>query len=225
MTVKEVKAKVLPELDEDFAIEQGFDTVDELRPRTSASVSSAELSETIEGEFRRVALDAAVANATVEVPDALIEARARELWDQMAHSLSHQGIDRATYLTIAGKTEEEVVDEAKPDAADQLRREAVLAAIVDAEAIEPTDDDVLEALEASGRARGHDAQEAVREDPLRRPPRHAARGSGDQQGARRRRRHREADHRRAGPGARQAVDPGRETASAGAPSKLITPGD
>ena len=41
--------------------------------------------------------------ATVEVPDALVEARARELWDQMLHSLSHQGIDRETYLRISGR--------------------------------------------------------------------------------------------------------------------------
>ena len=54
----------------------------------------------------------------------------------MAHSLSHQGIDRATYLKIAGKDEDEVIADAKPDAEQQLRREAVLAAIVEAEAID-----------------------------------------------------------------------------------------
>ena len=52
----------------------------------------------IEAEFREAALDAAVAAATIEVPDALVEARAREMWDSMLHSLSHQGIDRETYL-------------------------------------------------------------------------------------------------------------------------------
>ena len=87
----------------------------------------------IEAEFREAALDAAVASATVEVPDALVEARARELWDQMLHSLSHQGIYREAYLRISGRDEEEIVEQAKPDAEQALRREAVLAAVVEAE--------------------------------------------------------------------------------------------
>jgi trigger factor len=145
VTVKEVKVKELPELDEDFAIEQGFDSVDELREDVRERLGKAEGAQ-IEAQFRQAALDAAAANATIELPDALVEARAKELWDQMAHSLSHQGIDRATYLKIAGKTEDEVVDEAKPDAEQQLRREAVLAAIVEAEGIEPSDEELAEAL-------------------------------------------------------------------------------
>jgi len=144
--VKEVKAKELPEIDDDFAVEQGFDTVDELRADIRERLSGVQ-GNRIEAQFREKALDSAVAAATVELPDALVEARAKELWDQMAHSLSHQGIDRATYLKIAGKSEEEVLEEAKPDAETQLKREAVLAAIVEAEGIEPSDEDLLEALE------------------------------------------------------------------------------
>jgi trigger factor len=147
VTVKEVKVKQLPELDEDFALEQGFDTIDELREDIRERLAEGERRQ-VEAEFRQAAVDAAVAQATVDLPDALVEARAKELWDQMAHSLSHQGIDRATYLKIAGKSEEEVIADAKPDADQQLRREAVLAAIVEAEQITPTDDDLLEALEA-----------------------------------------------------------------------------
>jgi trigger factor len=105
----------------------------------------------IESEFRDAVLDAAVANATIQVPEQLIEARARELWDQMAHSLGHQGIPRETYLKIAGKTEEEVVEEAKPDADRQLRREAVLAAVVEAENLDPSETELLEALEPDAR--------------------------------------------------------------------------
>jgi trigger factor len=143
--VKEVKAKQLPEVDEDFALEQGFDSVDELRADIRERLAKAQESR-LEAQFREAALDAAVAQATVELPDALVEARAKELWDQMAHTLSHQGIDRQTYLKLAGKSEDEILDEAKPDAEVQLKREAVLAAIVAAEGIEPSDDDLAEAL-------------------------------------------------------------------------------
>jgi trigger factor len=65
----------------------------------------------------------------------------------MLHSLSHQGISRDAYLRIAGQDEDEIVERAKPEAEQGLRREAVLAAIIEAEGIEPTDDEVLEAVE------------------------------------------------------------------------------
>lgn len=145
VTVKEVKAKTLPDLDEDFAIEQGFDTVDEVREDIRSRLAEQN-EQQAEGAFKEAALQAAVDNATVEVPEALIEARARELWERMIHSLSHQGITREVYLQISGKTEEEIVEEGKPDAEQQLRREAVLAAIVEAESLEPSDEQLLEAL-------------------------------------------------------------------------------
>ena len=145
VTVKEVKAKDLPELDDEFAEEAGFDTLDELRDDIRSRLSEAESSR-IEAEFREAALDAAVANATIDVPDTLVEARARELWEQMIHSLSHQGISKEAYLRISGREEEEIVEQGKEDAAQALRREAVLAAIIEAEGIEPSEDEVLEAV-------------------------------------------------------------------------------
>jgi len=145
VTVKEVKAKDLPELDDEFAEEAGFDTLDELRDDIRSRITESESSR-IEAEFREAALDAAVANATIEVPDALVEARSRELWDQMMHSLSHQGISKEAYLRISGREEEEIIEQGKEDAAQALRREAVLAAIIEAEGIEPGEDEILEAV-------------------------------------------------------------------------------
>src|SRR5215211_3757033 len=145
VTVKEVKAKDLPELNDEFAEEAGFDTLDELRDDIRSRISESESSR-IEAEFREAALDAAVANATIEVPDALVEARARELWEQMIHSLSHQGISKEAYLRISGREEDEIVEQGKDDAAQALRREAVLAAIIEAEGIEPSEEELLEAV-------------------------------------------------------------------------------
>jgi trigger factor len=153
VTVKEVKAKDLPELDDAFAEEAGFDTLDELREDIRERLAEAQERE-IEAEFREAALDAAVDNATIEVPDALVDARARELWDQMAHTLSHQGISREMYLQIAQKTEDEIIADNREGAGRDLRREAVLAAVVEAEGIEASDDDVLESLERAAAAEG-----------------------------------------------------------------------
>jgi trigger factor len=148
VSVKEVKAKELPELDDDLAIEAGFDTLDELREDIRSRLAEVDAAR-IEGEFREAALDSAVEGATVDIPDALVEARAREQWDQMLHSLSHQGITREAYMRISGSNEQEIVEQSKPDAEKALRREAVLAAIVEAEGIEPTDEEVLEAVESA----------------------------------------------------------------------------
>jgi trigger factor len=154
VTVKEVKRKELPELNDEFAEEAaGFDTLEELREDIRKRLEESEERQ-IESEFREAVVDAAVANAKIEVPDALVEARAKELLDQTLHTLSHQGISKEIYLQISGKTEEELLEEAKPDADKALRREAVLTAIVQAEGIEVSDDEVLEALGESAERGG-----------------------------------------------------------------------
>ena len=148
VTVKEVKEKRLPELDDDFAADQGFDTMDELRADLRERAAEGETA-SIDAQFRETVLDAVVAGATVDIPDALVESRAREMWDQMAHSLSHQGIPKETYLQISGKTEEEIVEESKGEAETALKRDAVLAAVVEAEGLEVSDDELLEVVAPS----------------------------------------------------------------------------
>jgi len=154
VTVNEVKRKELPELDDDFASDAaGFDTLDELREDIAAKLREADESK-VEAEFREAVLDAVVAEAKVEIPETLVEARARELWERMIHSLGHQGISRENYLQIAGKSEEDILAEARPDAEQALRREAVIAAIVAAEDIQPSDGDVLDVLQSSAAREG-----------------------------------------------------------------------
>jgi trigger factor len=149
VTVKEVKEKVLPELDDDLALDQaGFDSLDELKEDIRSKLRERD-ERGVEQAFREAVVDAVVGEAKVDVPEALVDARARELWERMLHSLSHQGIGKDAYLQIAGKTEDELLAEARPDAEQALRREAVIAAVIDKEGIEPSDGDVLDALQAS----------------------------------------------------------------------------
>jgi trigger factor len=154
VTVNEVKAKQLPELDDDFATEAGgFDSLAELREDIANRMRETDERQ-IEAEFREAALDAVVGQAKVQIPDSLVEARARELWEQMLHSLSHRGISKDAYLRIAQKSEDELLEEARPDAEQALRREAVLAAVIEAESIEPSDGDILDALQQSAAQQG-----------------------------------------------------------------------
>ncbi len=146
ITVKDVREKQLPAADDEFASDAaGLDTIAELREDIATKLREADEAK-IEGEYREAVLDAVAANATMEVPEALVDARAKELWERMIHSLSHQGITKELYLQISGRGEDEIIAEARPDAEQALRREAVIAAVVEAEEIEPSDGDVLEAL-------------------------------------------------------------------------------
>jgi trigger factor len=146
VTVNEVKAKRLPELDDDFASDAGgFDTIAELREDVVKRLEDVE-QRTIEREFEQAVIDAAVAEADVELPEQLVHAQAHELLESTLSTLARRGISREAYLQIAGKDEETLAHEAEPDAKLALQREAVLAAIVEAEQIDPTDEQVLEMI-------------------------------------------------------------------------------
>jgi trigger factor len=144
--VKEVREKVLPDLDDDFAAEASeFETLAELRDDVRKRVSEV-VDKRAEQDFRVAAIDAAAEAATVELPDELVAARAAERWERVERQLAGQGMNAATYLQMQGKTREEVIEESKPDAERELKREAVLAAIVEAEGIEASEEEMIEAL-------------------------------------------------------------------------------
>jgi trigger factor len=147
--VKEVREKVLPELDDDFASDASeFDTLEELRADIREKVGTA-LSSRSEEDFRLAAIDAAVEAATIEVPEELATARAEERWERMERQLAGQGMDPNAFLQMQGKTREELISETKPDAEAELKREAVVTAIAEAEAIEVSEEEMVEALEHS----------------------------------------------------------------------------
>jgi trigger factor len=161
VTLTEVKAKRLPELDDELASEAaGFDTLAELRDDIAARLREADEG-AIEREFEEAVLEAAVSEAHVDIPEKLIHARAHELLDQTLSALSRQGISKEAYLRISGKDEETLAHEAEPESASALRREAVLAAVVEAEQIEPSEDELREALEPAAERSGTSVDKAL----------------------------------------------------------------
>ncbi|HEY5431351.1 MAG TPA: trigger factor [Solirubrobacteraceae bacterium] len=161
ITVHEVKAKRLPELDDDFASEASeFDTLTELREDIVGRLRHAD-EHAVEREFEEAVIEAAINEAHIDLPEKLIHARAHELLQQTFSSLARQGINQDTYLKIVGKNEEELAHDAEPEAAVALRREAMLAAIVAAEQIEPTDEQLVDALRPAAERDGSDPAELV----------------------------------------------------------------
>jgi trigger factor len=141
-TVKDVKEKHLPDIDEEFAQDAGFDSLAQLREDIRARLLEVDEAR-IEAEFEREALDALAARAQVPITPELIKARAKEMWERMLRALSRQGISPEAYAQVSGRNEQDALAEIEPDAERALRREAVLTALVAAEAIEVTDDDLL----------------------------------------------------------------------------------
>jgi trigger factor len=145
--VREVREKELPDLDDDFAAEASeFDTLAELREHISDQIKDV-LERQIAERFQEAALDVAVAGAKVELPEPVVKARAEEMWRRVERSLQRQGMDADSYLQMQGKTREEMIEQARPDAERALKREAVLEAVAETEGIEVSEEDMLEALQ------------------------------------------------------------------------------
>jgi len=144
--VKEVREKVLPDLDDDFASEASeFDTLEELRDDIGKRLAEA-VGQRAEQDFRVAVIDAAVAEASLELPEELAAARAAERWERVERQLAGRGMTPEAFLQMQGKTREQVIEESKPEAEAELKREAVLAAIADAEEIEVSEEEMIEAL-------------------------------------------------------------------------------
>jgi trigger factor len=154
VSVKEVKEKQLPELDDDFATEAGgFDSLDELRADIETRMGEQQ-ERMIDTEFREAVVDAAVADAKIDVPGELVHSKSHEMWHQTSRRLAAQGLNPEQYLQMTGKTEEDLVHEAEPEAERALKRESVLAAVVEKEGIEVGDDELLESLRAATQGPG-----------------------------------------------------------------------
>ena len=154
VSVKEVKEKRLPDIDDDLAAEAGgFDTLDELRADVESRLRQRD-EQAIEQEFREAVVDAAVAASKVELSKDLIHAKAHEMWEMTGRRLRAQGIEPEQYLQMTGKSEHDLIDESEPEAERALGRESVLAAIVEAEGIEVSDDELLDALRAAAASSG-----------------------------------------------------------------------
>jgi trigger factor len=146
VTVKEVREKELPELDDEFAAEASeFETLDELREEIRSRIAMA-LERRADAEFREAAVDAAADAAQVDLPSELVHARAHEMWERLERSLASRGASAEGFLKMEGKSREQAITDLEPDAERALRREATLEAVADAEALEVSEQEMLDAL-------------------------------------------------------------------------------
>ena len=142
-----MREKVLPELDDDFASEASeFDTLEELRADIAQARRRGGRRARRAGLPRRRGRRRGRRRRRSSCPTSSSTARAAERWERVERQLAAPRHDPDAYLQMQGKTREEVIEESKPDAERELKREAVLAAIAEAEEIEVSEEEMVEAL-------------------------------------------------------------------------------
>jgi trigger factor len=161
VTVKEIKEKVLPPLDDDLArAASEFETFAELRADVESSLQ-AQIADELEARFRADAADALVAAATVDASGPLVETRVRELLTGLARQVESRGVSLETYLTMTGQDPEELIHRLRDEAQRSVARELVLEAVADQLGLEVTDAEVEEIVREQAESIGDDADEAV----------------------------------------------------------------
>lgn len=146
VTVKEVREKELPALDDEFASDASeFETLEELREEIRSRIAHA-LEHRADEEFREAVVDAAVEEAQVDVPEEIVRARAEESLERFLHNLTHRGVDPEAFIKVQEGGREGMLASVSEEAERSLKREATLAAVAETEGIEATDEDLLAAL-------------------------------------------------------------------------------
>ena len=145
-TIHEIKAKEIPEIDDEFAAEVSeFDTLDEYKADVKAKIKEQKAAD---GKRKKEdqAVEKAIANATMEIPDAMVDTQARQMMDEFAQRIQAQGLTMDQYFQFTGMDREKMMEEMKPQALKRIETRLVLEAVAKAENIEISDEKLDEEL-------------------------------------------------------------------------------
>ena len=148
VTVKEVKGKVLPELNDDFAkeVDENVEGLDALRTKLTEQTTE-EKKQTAAQALRDDLVEQAAANAEVDIPEAMVTSEVDRMLQEFGQRLSQQGMNLDLYYQFSGQDEEALRAQMKEDAESRVRVSLTLEAIAAAEGIEVTEEDVNAELE------------------------------------------------------------------------------
>ena len=146
VTVKAIKEKELPELDDEFAAEVSeFDTLEEYKADVKAKIKEQKAADGKRNQEDQ-AVEQAVANAEIDLPEPMVDLQAKQMADDFARRIMQQGLSVEQYFQFTGLSEEKMMEELKPQAEKRIRTRLVLEAIVAAENIEVSDERLDEEL-------------------------------------------------------------------------------
>jgi trigger factor len=161
VTVREIKEKVLPPLDDELARSASeFDTLDELRADIESRLKG-QIADEVEAQFRSEVVDTLVGASKVDASGPLVEARTRELLRALARQVEARGIPLDTYLAMTGQQPEELVARLGDEAARSVARELVLDAVADQLDIQVSDEEIEALVREQGEAAGDDVEDTL----------------------------------------------------------------
>lgn len=141
VTIKEIKVKEYPEIDDDFAQDVSeFDTLDEYKADIKKNLEDKKTQEA-EADKESKVIEAIVKDSEMDIPEKMIEAQAQQMLEEFAQNIAMQGISFEQYLQFTGATVEQLREQVTPQAKARVESSLVLEAIIKAEKIEATDEE------------------------------------------------------------------------------------
>ncbi len=151
-TVREIKEKQLPELDDEFASEVSeFDTLAEYKADVKKKLEERKAAEAKDAKEEAV-IRAIIEDAGMEIPDAMLETQQRQMADEFAQRIQSQGLSMEQYMQFTGMTPAAMLEQIKPQALQRIQSRLVLEAVVAAEKIEASDEEFEEEVKTMGEA-------------------------------------------------------------------------
>ena len=146
VTVKEIKVKEYPEVDDDFAQDVSeFDTLDEYKADIRKNLEEKKAQEA-EADKESKVIEAIVNDSEMDIPEKMIETQCQQMVEEFAQNIAMQGISFEQYLQFTGGSVDQLTEQVKPQAEARIQSSLVLEAIVDAENIEATDEEYDEEI-------------------------------------------------------------------------------
>lgn len=146
VTIKEIKVKEYPELDDDFAQDVSeFDTLDEYKADIKKNLEEKKAQEA-EADKESKVIEAIVNDSKMDIPEKMIEAQSQQMVEEFAQNIAMQGISFDQYMQFTGTTVDQLTEQVKPQAEARVQSSLVLEAIVKAEKIEASDEEFDEEI-------------------------------------------------------------------------------
>lgn len=158
VTLKAIKFNELPEIDDEFAKDNGFDTLDEYKADLKATIDQRH-AKAAEDKAETDLIDALTEKLEADIPEAMFENEVEQGKRDLASRLAAQGLDYKLYLQYTGMTDEDLSKQLRPRAEKQVRTRLALEAVAAAENIEATEEDVNKEYEEIAKAYGIEAED------------------------------------------------------------------
>ena len=163
----EIKKKELPELDDEFAKDVSeFDTLDELKKSIKEKLTKNN-EQRAKYETEDAAIKAVCEGSELDVPSGMIELEIDNMLKDFEQRLAYQGLNLEQYLKMLGKTEEEIRKEYEPQAIEAIKSRLVLEAVIKAEKIEASEEEVKAKMEEMAKSYGKDVEELSKNENLK----------------------------------------------------------